>query len=234
LQDKMLIYVDNCYRDTSVKISYTLVSDTNFSNRHSIRIYWSKAQENPPTSSPFPDIDCVSSPKSVNITMISVSTPNTSQSESYVATVALFLIFSSSVREEKVYLRLPPAWRELWLEFATVKKEQVDSADREAIRGFRDIIREKRDREEEDGVILTTAFKRRGALLTPNDTSDESGPEKTGRSAITPEALQKIWADKSQTPAFQMMLVSLLTINQTVLTRQTAIKDAAADVGFQG
>jgi ATP-dependent RNA helicase DHX29 len=121
--------------------------------------------------------------------------------------MALFLIFSSSVREEKVFLRLPPTWRELWMELATMKKEQTDSADREAIRSFRDTIREKRDREEEDGVVLTTAFKRRGALLTPNDTSDESGPEKPGRSSITPEALRKIWADKYHSQSYQMMLV---------------------------
>lgn len=195
-------------RDSSVKIAYTLVSDVGFSNRHSIRINWSKAQENSPNSSPFLEVDCISSPKSVTITMTSISTPDSSQSESYIATMALFLIFSSSVREEKVSLRLPPAWRELWMELATTKKEQADSADREAIRGFRDAIREKREREEEDGVVLTTAFKRRGAILTPNDTSDESGPEKPGRSFITPEGLRKIWADKCQSQSYQIMLVS--------------------------
>jgi ATP-dependent RNA helicase DHX29 len=198
------------YRDSSVKISYTLISDVGFSNRHSVRISWSKAQENPPTSSPFPDIDCISTPKSVTITMTSISTPDAPQSESYVATMALFLIFSSSVREEKVFLRLPPAWREFWVELASMKKEQIDSADREVIRGFRDTIREKRDREEEDGVVLTTAFKRRGALVTPYDTSDESGPEKPGRSSITPENLKRIWADKCQSPAYQLMLVGKL------------------------
>lgn len=192
-----------------MKISYTLVSDVAFSNRHSVRISWSKTQENPPTSSPFPEVDCISTPKSVTITMTSISTPDASQSESYVATMALFLIFNSSVREEKVFLRLPPAWREFWIELASMKKEQTDSADREAIRGFRNTIRQKRDREDGDGVVLTTAFKRRGALITPYDTSDESGPEKSGRSSITPENLKRIWAEKCQSPAYQMMLVSI-------------------------
>jgi ATP-dependent RNA helicase DHX29 len=175
-----------------------------------VRINWSKAQENRPTCSPLPDVDCVSSPKSVAITMVSISTPDVTQSESYVATAALFLIFSSSVREEKVFLRLPPAFRDLWVEFTSIKKELGDSADREAIRGFRDTIRAKRDREEGDGVILTTAFKRRGALLTPNDTSDESGPDKSGKSKITPEALQRIWAEKCESHAYKRMLVSRL------------------------
>lgn len=140
--------------------------------------------------------------------MASISTPDATQSESYIATAALFLIFSSSVREEKVFLRLPPNWRELWTEYSASVKELSDSKDRDAIRGFRDTVREKRDREEEDGVVLTTAFKRR-ALLTPNDTSDESGPEKPAKFFINSEALQKIWADKSSSPTYQAMLVSI-------------------------
>lgn len=167
--------------------------------------------------------------------MTSISTPDSSQSESYVATMALFLIFSSSIREEKVFLRLPPAWREFWVELVSLKKEQADSADREAIRGFRDIIREKRDREEEDGVVLTTAFKRRGALITPNDTSDESGPEKPGgRSSTTPDALKRIWSTKSQSPAYQSMLVSMTVPQYEATDSGAAFKNAAAYVGFQG
>ncbi len=166
--------------------------------------------------------------------MMSISTPDASQSESYVATVALFLVFSSSVREEKVFLRLPPAWRELWVELASLKKEQADSADREAIRRFRDTIREKRDREEEDGVVLTTAFKRRGALITPNDTSDESGPEKPGRSSITPESLKRIWSEKCQSPAYQSMLVSIFVSQLKLLTMKIAFTNAATYVDFQG
>lgn len=107
-------------RDSSVKIVYTLVSKTSFSNRHSIRVNWSKAQEVPPPTSDFPEIDCTCSPKSITITMTSISTPDASQSESYAATVALFLIFSTSVREEKVFLRLPPVWRELWTDRKSV------------------------------------------------------------------------------------------------------------------
>jgi ATP-dependent RNA helicase DHX29 len=146
--------------------------------------------------------------------------------------MALFLIFSSSVREEKVFLRLPPAWRELWLELASMKKEQSDSADREAIRGFRDTIREKRDREEEDGVVLTTAFKRRGALLTPNDTSDESGPEKPSRSSITPETLKRIWADKFQSPAYHTMLVRIVLSRYETANGENRIHECSYQCGL--
>lgn len=192
-------------RDASVKITYTVISSVSFSVRHSIRINWSKAQEGLPSTSGVPEFDCVSTPKSTTITMREISTPNTAQSESYVATAALFLIFASSVREEKVFLRLPPVWRELWAEFAAQKKEKSDAIDREAIRGFRDMVREKRDRDEEDGVVLTTSFKKR-AMLTPNDTSDESGPEKQSKQAPASKVLQKIWYDKWHAPSYQKMM----------------------------
>lgn len=198
-------------RDSSVKIAYTLVSSASYSNRHSVRVNWSRSQEAPSPSSDFPEIECSSSPKSITITMSSISTPDATQSESYVATVALFLIFSTSVREEKVFLRLPPAWRELWMEFAVTKKEKADSLDRDAIRGFRDIIREKRDREEEDGVVLTTGFRRR-ALLTPSDTSDESGPETPCKSGISSDNLRRIWTEKCSAPSYQMMLQSRIQL----------------------
>lgn len=193
-------------RDASVKITYTVISSVPFSVRHSLRINWSKAQADLPQSSGFPEVDCVSSPKSTTVTMKEISTPNTAQSESYVATAALFLIFASSVREEKVFLRLPPVWRELWAEFAAEKKEKSDAIDRNAIRSFRDMVREKRDRDEEDGVVLTTGFARRRAMLTPNDTSDESDTQKQSKSSLAPEVLQKIWADKWHTPSYQKMM----------------------------
>jgi ATP-dependent RNA helicase DHX29 len=177
-----------------------------------VQISWSKAQENLPASSPFPEIECVSLPKSVKVRMVTISTPDAAQSESYVATAALFIIFSSSSREEKVFLRLPPAWRELWVEFVAVKKELSDEADREAIRKFRDAIRAKRDREEEDGVILTTAFRRRGMQSTPNDTGDESGPDKSAKPSVVQEALRQVWVNKANSPSYQRMLQSRMQL----------------------
>ena len=141
--------------------------------------------------------------------MISVSAPDTKQSESYIATTALFFIFGSSAREEKVFLRLPATWRDLWTEFAEIKKEKADEIDRGAIRTFRDMVREKRDQELEDGVLIHGAFRNRGSSRLP-DSSDESGVDKSARSSLTPEGYQKIWLDKCNSPTYQIMLVSFL------------------------
>jgi ATP-dependent RNA helicase DHX29 len=189
-----------------VKLAYTIVSDASFSNRHSLRITWSKTQE-PLVSPPPSEIDYTSSSKSQTFTMMSVSTPDSKQSESYIATTALFLIFGSSAKEEKVSLRLPPTWRDLWIEFADTKKEKDDEIDRHSIRTFRDMVREKRDQELEDGVLIHAAFKNRNSTRTP-DSIDEQSLDKSTRSSVTPEGYQKIWLEKSSSPTYQMMLVS--------------------------
>ena len=158
------------------------------------------------TSTPPPEIEYTYSPKSQTFAMISISTPDAKQSESYIATTALFLIFGSSAREDKVFLRLPAAWRDLWTEFAESKKEKSDEADRGSVRTFRDMVRKKRDQELEDGVLIQGAFKNRSTRALDN--SDESGPDKAVKSSLTPAAYQGIWAEKCSTPNYQMMLVS--------------------------
>lgn len=142
--------------------------------------------------------------------MISISAPEAKQSESYIATTALFLVFGSSAREDKVFLRLPAVWRDLWTEFEDLRKEKADEVDRESIRRFRGMVREKRDQELEDGVLIQGAFRNRGSTRAP-DISDESGPDKSIRSNLTPEMYQRIWAEKSHTQSYQMMLVSKFT-----------------------
>lgn len=165
--------------------------------------------------------------------MISVSTPDAKQSEAYIATTALFLIFGSSAREDKVFLRLPAVWRDLWTEFAEIKKEKADELDRSAVRTFRDMVRQKRDQELEDGVLIQGAFRNRSAARAP-DNGDESGPDKAARSTLPPEAYHRIWLEKSSTPSYNMMLVSFPSADCCSLLIDSAITYAASNVGFQG
>ncbi|TVY52452.1 ATP-dependent RNA helicase DHX29 [Lachnellula cervina] len=196
-------------RDSSAKLNFTLLSDSSFSNRHSLRILWSKAQETELT--PLPEIEYYASPKSQTFTMISVSAPDGRQSEAYIATTALFLIFGSSAKEDKVSLRLPATWRDLWTEFAEAKKEKLDETDRASIRTFRDMVREKRDQELEDGVLIKGAFKNRGSTRTLEN-GDETKGDKVPKLALAPEAYQRIWLEKSSTQSYQVMLQSRMQL----------------------
>lgn len=188
-----------------MRFSYTLVSTSNFANRHTLKIIWSKVQELLDLV-PLPHFEHSSSPKAQHFTMVSISTPDAKQSEAYVATTALFLIFGSSSREDKVFLRLPPVWRDLWTEFAELRKEQVDEEDRGTVGIFRDMVRKKKDQELEDGVLIQGAFRGRGPARAPDSKAD-SGGERTPRAVLSPEAYYAIWVAKSSTATYQAMLV---------------------------
>ncbi len=207
------------------------MSESSFSNRHAVQITWSKAQD-PLTSDPPSEIKYSSTAKVQEFTMISISTPDTKQSESYIATTALFLIFGSSAREEKVFLRLPATWRDLWTEFAEKKKEKGDEDDRNSVRVFRDMVRRKRDQEEEDGILIHGAFRNRGTPRGPAENT-ENGVDKSSRVQLSPEAHQRIWIEKSSTPSYQSMLVSFLHYLKG-LSDSLEIAHAASNLGLQG
>ncbi|KAI8952625.1 ATP dependent RNA helicase [Xylaria longipes] len=197
-------------RDSGVKITYILVSESSFSNRHMVSIHWSKSQD--PTAIPeIPGIEQFVFPQQFSFKMATVSTPDLKQSEAYIATVAMFAIFGST-KEEKIFLRLPAVWRELWSEFAEDKKSQADAADRAAIKELRTVIRQKQDQELEDGVLLQGAFRGRAAQRASKDAGDESSIDRSGANAYGPEYYQKIWFDKASTPRFQAMLQSRMQL----------------------
>ncbi|KAI9851725.1 MAG: hypothetical protein M1838_002940 [Thelocarpon superellum] len=133
------------------------------------------------------------------------------KSEAFISTVALFLLFSSSPKEEKVYLRLPSVWRDVWSEFLFLKKEQADREDRTLLERLRAMVRQKRDRDEAEGVVLTNGFRRRSALLGAKGQTDTAqDPEAPASSVqLTSELMQSLWAQKSGTPAYQRMLARI-------------------------
>ena len=144
--------------------------------------------------------------------MTSVAAPDVKQSEAFIATVAMFLVFGSSPKEEKVSMRLPAVWRDVWAEFAEAKKAQVDAQNRMAIKALRDLVRERRDQELEDGVLLQGAFRGRGTGRHPGEPSEESTADQGKRAPADPQYYRRIWLEKSSTPNFQRMLVSYLPL----------------------
>ena len=188
-----------------MRISYHLLSDVAFANRHAVNILWSKAQEVPPPPE-ISDVDVFTSPTQFVYKMMSIATPDAKQSEAFIATTALFCIFGSSAKEEKVALRLPATWKDLWSEYAEGKKNKADGEDRTVLRHLRDMVRKRVEQELEDGVLIQ-GFKGRGQSKNQTD-SDHSDQERVKRQPYGPEYYQNIWMQKSSSPKFQQMLVS--------------------------
>lgn len=214
-------------------MSFITVSEATFANRHSVDIFWSKAQEQPqPTT--VAEIEIITDPYHFTFTMNGVATPDTKQSEAYIATAALYYTFSGNTKEEKIGLRLPPVWRDLWSNLAEARKNQIDSQDRAVVKSLRALVRERHDQELEDGVILQGAFRGRGAGRTLHDSGDDASQDRARQAAGNADYYRKIWFDKSSTPKYQKMLVRVhACIYHELANPSTAIEDATSYVAFQ-
>lgn len=199
-------------RDAAAKIQYSVTSVASFASQQSLVISWTKPQELPqPISSD--DVSSNLLPSQFTFSMAGVATPDSKQSEAYIATVTLFHIFGNNAREEKVNLRLPPVWKDLWSELAEAKKSHADAADRAVVKDLRSLVRERLDQELEDGVIIQGAFRGRGNGRQQSEAADSSGNGRTKQNNSNAEMLRKIWTDKSSTSKYQNMLVSCLEIS---------------------
>lgn len=182
------------------------MSEATFANRHAVDVFWSKPQDVPQRLATA-DVELAADQFHLTFTMVGIATPDLKQSEAYAATAALFHIFSTNAKEEKVGLRLPPAWRDLWFELAEAKKNMLDAEDRTVVRGLRALVRQRRDQELEDGVILQGAFRGRGAAKSSQDAGENGTQDRSKHNANGGDVYRKIWADKSSTRKFQTMLV---------------------------
>ncbi|EFX03995.1 ATP dependent RNA helicase [Grosmannia clavigera kw1407] len=206
-------------RDSSVRIGYQTVSEASFAHRHLVVINWAKAQDMPQLP-PTPHIEVAMQPSRFVFKMSGVACPESKQSEAFIATSALFLIFSTSTKEEKVALRLPAVWRDLWAEFAESRKNQADAHDRAAVKELRDLVRKRRDQELEDGVVLQGAFRGRAAGRNGGDNGEDSGAERGSRGGHDAEYYQRIWQEKSSTSRYQAMLQSRMQLPMWAFRQQ--------------
>lgn len=193
-------------RDSRVKITYKLVSPTTYSSRHSATIQWSKEPE-AVDGSFLQKLNVDAGPTRTVITMMKEATPETAQSEAYVATAAMYLIFSGSPKEEKAHLRLPPAFRDLWDEFANVKRDYIDAEDRELVKELRKTVENhaQYEVEEDDEIVYNPARRLNGAASGTATPSSRQELQKPGDSEPL-QALQEMWAQKQSSPAYQKML----------------------------
>lgn len=199
-------------RDQSVnkdKIRMVLISETPFAVRHLVAISWTKPQEIT-SESAIPEIGVYHSAELSEFSMTTIAAPNKAQSEAFVALAALFSMSVAAPKEHKtIYNQLGAQWKGVWDEWAARRKDRLDSQDREAIRQLREMVRQKNNRDLEDGVILQKAFRGRAAARKQGDGEAGAG-ERGPVSAADSAAIRKIWQDKSSSAKFQAMAVSYL------------------------
>ncbi|KAH0388309.1 ATP-dependent RNA helicase A, partial [Aureobasidium melanogenum] len=193
-------------RDSGAKVSYKMVSATTYNSRHSVTVQWSKDQDIIDGSF-TPDVTVASSDRRTVVTMTKIACPETLQSEGYVSTVALFLLFSNSPKEEKSALRLPPSFRDLWQELVNARQEKRDNADRETVKSLRELVKGQAEEDGDEDVILTAGFRNRNKGMSGVSTPVGDKIEKITRVEES-QSLRDMWARKTSTPAYQEMLIA--------------------------
>ncbi|KAJ4303227.1 hypothetical protein N0V90_002120 [Kalmusia sp. IMI 367209] len=194
-------------RDPGARIIFKQISPTTYSCRHSLTIVWSKEQDME-YDTEINGINSIFNGSQVAFKATTIATISIEQSEGFVSTAAIFSMFAASAKEEKIYLRLPPVWRDLYRDLLENRQTRIDAADRDSIKHFRSLIQDQLDNEESEGVVLTSRFRARNQAAA-NSSASSSGQ-------ITPpqilDGLKEVWFNKSCTNSFQHMLSGRMTL----------------------
>lgn len=200
-------------RDTRCKQSYKMVSPTTYASRHSVTIQWTKDQESFEYSF-LPDVAVSYKPGRFTFTMTGIAAPEVAQSEAYIATAALFLVFSGSPKEEKAHLRLPPAYRNLWDEFARSKQNHIQAEDRTTVKEVRALIEQHQNPEDDDDdeVVFNANLRRRIDGASGASTPVKKQETRKSTQPVFVEELAQMWARKTSTSAYQRMLIGRMNL----------------------
>lgn len=194
-------------RDPGARVAYKMISPTTYRCRHSVTIIWSKDLE----------VEYDTDITGVNVTLrgiqavfeaTTMAAVGIDQSEGFISTAALFSTSAASTKEEKVYLRLPPNWRDVYRELLEHRKDRIDAGDREAVKYYRSIVQDQIENEESDGVVLTNRWKSR-AQAAPSSSPSNSG---YNTPVIENQGFRELWAQKASTPSYQHMLVGRMNL----------------------
>ncbi|RMX95329.1 hypothetical protein D0867_13539 [Hortaea werneckii] len=210
------IFEETCKaRDSQVKISYKMVSPTTYASRHSLTLSWSKDQE-VLDAGLVPALEVKSTPRKAIITMMHEATPETAQSEAYLATAALFLVFSGSPKEEKAHMRLPPTFRNLWDELARAKEEKISTEDRGTVKELRQLVEQStkslEDEDEDDEVVFKAGSRHRSQAASGSSTPMVQREGEKSTNAAFSQELQNLWGQKSASASYQKMLQSRMNL----------------------
>jgi ATP-dependent RNA helicase DHX29 len=133
--------------------------------------------------------------------MRSIATSTVLQSEAYVSTIALFALCAGEAKDEKIFLRLPPIWRNLWADLVEQRQAAIASSDKSDLKFIRHMINDRESRSVGDGNVL-----RLGAGQSNHEEVEGVSKIPTTALPTPPEQLSAEWIRKSSSPRYQAML----------------------------
>ena len=187
-----------------MQLKYEPVPGSTFSKRHLLTIFWSKASDHA-IAIPIQSLKVTNDLFTLKLEMASVACPDNVQSEAYISTVALFLLFAST-SEQKVYMRLPAVWRDLWEELSSINKEHVDAERRSVLRELQRMIEESEH--DKSQVVSESAIPEKTAIPDQQSLETRTSIPLQQSSPLSSEELKNVWRTKEQASSYQRMLTT--------------------------
>jgi len=202
------------FRDVNSKIRFEVIQGTSISARSKLTITWSPISElssvgvgvSPvtPTLDPGarpPVIISILGSLCITFSMASIAAMSKDQADGFIATYALFKLCGK--KDEKIYLRLPSIWRELWFELLNESQLESERQEREVLRNLE----------------RTLKIENLG-LSRPNDLAEKkarvakaAGPKEQGTAtgvvgpgSMASDAIKKDWFYRTNRSGYQQML----------------------------
>ncbi|KAA8895162.1 P-loop containing nucleoside triphosphate hydrolase protein [Sphaerosporella brunnea] len=193
-------------RDVNAKARFDAVSGTSFSNRSKLTITWSSSVEIEPTppvqeGEAQPDVLVSRPQEEVTVfEMKKLAAATADQADGFIVTYALHKLFAK--KEEKLYLRLPTVWRNVWAELVEEDKNRSEAEEVKALEKLQELLKVESPLAEE------TASKQ--AIPTPQiDGEQADAPERKYKAAyeqyMESEDIKEGWERRRNSPAFLQM-----------------------------
>ena len=135
--------------------------------------------------------------------MEAISCVSKAQSEAYVSTLALFLSFSLSPKEERSRLRLPSVWKIFWDDLQNTGKEQEKAQNLATLQRLKALIKIRAVEGRTENIQKKNL--ERFADVRGTDISSQSG---TFITSMNPSEIASSWNAKSSGSSYRAMLES--------------------------
>lgn len=178
---------------------YISLSATNYSSRLQLQLRWHKnpaidehGLKSLPDGVHFHEVD-----NTWQLRMVSVATRTAAQSESFLATVALSLLMSTSFVNASTLQRLPKTWRQLCQDLHSDYLELIAQEDTKILKHIRDILSSTHALSASDGSLAQDIPKQ--------SRSDKPITADVHNRPMVQDTHQR-WCQKARSAAFQRML----------------------------
>ncbi|OCT55019.1 putative helicase [Cladophialophora carrionii] len=189
--------------DSKSRVRFRALVQTSYSARHELEISWAvDIVLDPYTVAALPcEISAQTTERNWSLVMKDVAAANIAQSESYISTLALFLLSTIGAGEARAIGRLPTVWRDLFKDLADGKQALVNEEHKKTLRRLRELVHEMQDKlKQHQGPPSDARTQIQGV------STERRQPRPPTATKMSPEQVSREWSSRTSRLSFQQML----------------------------